>query len=171
MPQKLIAIIAGMSLVTLAAVGVFASQDAITTQEEPTPEATATLQPDATATELPDATETPSPEPTATEFVEATATPDDADDEGEDGDDGDDQGQDGQREIGGIPQSNPNFVDEDGDGECEKGEAVVKTTPSGRQVRVPCHAAKDAEEKHQDKQKDSDANEDDQGEDESEDSN
>jgi hypothetical protein len=160
MPQKLIAIIAGVSLVTLAAVGVFASQDAVTTQEEPTPEATATLEPDATATELPEATETPTPEATATEAVEATETPDDGDDEGED--------EDGQREIGGIPQSNPNFVDENGDGECEKGEAVVKTTPSGRQVRVPCQAAKDFEEKHQDKQKDSDANEDDQGEDESE---
>lgn len=44
------------------------------------------------------------------------------------------------RDIKGIPQENPNFVD-DTDGVCEKFEAAVKTTPSGNQVRVPCHAA------------------------------
>ncbi len=41
---------------------------------------------------------------------------------------------------GGIPDDNPSHHDEDGDGECEKGETIIKTTPSGRQVRVPCHA-------------------------------
>lgn len=40
----------------------------------------------------------------------------------------------------GIPDHNPSHEPEDGDGECEKGETIVKTTPSGRQVTVPCHA-------------------------------
>ena len=39
----------------------------------------------------------------------------------------------------------------DDDGECEKHESAVKTTPSGRQVRVPCHAAeKEHGNKHSD---------------------
>lgn len=41
---------------------------------------------------------------------------------------------------GGIPDDNPSHHPEDGDGECEKGETVIKTTPSGRQVNVPCNA-------------------------------
>ena len=45
-------------------------------------------------------------------------------------------------EVVGIPDSNPVKHPEDGDGECEKHETVIKTTPSGRQVNVPCHAAK-----------------------------
>lgn len=61
-------------------------------------------------------------------------------DQTEDGevDDGDDE--DVPREIVGIPDENPNFEPENGDGTCEKGETVVKTTPSGKQVNVPCHA-------------------------------
>ena len=41
----------------------------------------------------------------------------------------------------GIPDGNPSKHPEDGDGVCEKGETVVKTTPSGKQVNVPCQAA------------------------------
>jgi len=48
--------------------------------------------------------------------------------------------EDGGRVVVGIPEDNPNHQADDGDGECEKGEAAVKTTPSGNQVRVPCHA-------------------------------
>lgn len=46
-------------------------------------------------------------------------------------------------DVGGIPDHNPSHHPEDGDGVCEKGETVIKTTPSGRQVNVPCHAAGD----------------------------
>jgi len=45
------------------------------------------------------------------------------------------------REIKGIPDENPVYEPADGDDECEKGETRVKTTPSGTQVNVPCHAA------------------------------
>jgi hypothetical protein len=38
----------------------------------------------------------------------------------------------------GIPDSNPSHQPEDGDGVCEKGETVVKITPSGNHVTVPC---------------------------------
>jgi len=47
--------------------------------------------------------------------------------------------EDGGRVVVGIPEDNPNHQ-ADGDGECEKGEAAIKTTSSGNQVRVPCHA-------------------------------
>jgi hypothetical protein len=45
-----------------------------------------------------------------------------------------------QRDVVGIPEDNPNHQPDDGDDECEKGETAVKTTPSGKQVNVPCHA-------------------------------
>jgi hypothetical protein len=48
--------------------------------------------------------------------------------------------EDAPREIVGIPDENPNFEPENGDGTCNKGETVVKTTPSGKQVNVPCHS-------------------------------
>lgn len=48
--------------------------------------------------------------------------------------------EDGGRVVVGIPEDNPNHQ-ADGDGECKKGETTIKTTPSGNQVRVPCHAA------------------------------
>jgi len=47
--------------------------------------------------------------------------------------------EDGGRAVVGIPEDNPNHQ-ADGDGECEKAETTIKTTPSGNQVRVPCHA-------------------------------
>ena len=46
------------------------------------------------------------------------------------------------RDVHGIPDSNPSHHPEDGDGVCEKGETVIKTTPSGNRVNVPCHADK-----------------------------
>lgn len=80
--------------------------------------------------------------------TEDDGTVDEDDDETEDGvdetetdgevEDGEDE--DLPREIVGIPDENPNFEPENGDGTCEKGETVVKTTPSGKQVNVPCHA-------------------------------
>ncbi|MEX2225605.1 MAG: hypothetical protein WEB52_04045 [Dehalococcoidia bacterium] len=143
--QKTIAIVAGVTLVSLAAVGAFASQELATVQEEtPTVEgtetatatATETSEATATPTETPEATETAEPTSTATGTPESTAT---ATGTPDDGDDGDGEGE-GQREIGGIPEDHPVFVPDE-DGECEKHETRVKTTPSGRQVRVPCHAA------------------------------
>jgi hypothetical protein len=103
-------------------------EDATPTPEDgtPTPEATATAF-DGTAT--PEATGTSEPEP--------TPTPEDGDGEG------------GPRDIKGIPTHNPNWTDDDGDGICEKGETKIKTTPSGNQVRVPCHAGKDDEEEEE----------------------
>jgi hypothetical protein len=40
----------------------------------------------------------------------------------------------------GIPPSNPVFHPDNGDGVCEHGETVVKITPSGNRVTVPCQA-------------------------------
>ena len=81
-----------------------------------TSEATATMTP--TETSVPEATGTPTP----------TATP------------GGDE-ENGQRDILGIPTANPSHIDEDGDGICEKGEVVIKETPKGNSIRVPCQAA------------------------------
>ena len=89
----------------------------------PTPESTAVEEatPTPTATEVEEDTPTPTP----TEVNEATPTP------GE-----------GQRDVVGIPDSNPSKHPENGDGVCDKGETVIKTTPSGKQVNVPCQAVK-----------------------------
>jgi len=129
MKQKIIATGAGIALVTLAAVGAFASQDAVKTQEEHLVESseTPTETPTDTPTDEATATETPTETPTE----EATATPAELAEEDLDGDDGD---------VRGIPDDNPSKEPEDGDEECEKGETVVKTTPSGVQVNVPCNA-------------------------------
>jgi hypothetical protein len=43
-------------------------------------------------------------------------------------------------DVHGIPDSNPVFQPENGDGVCEHGETVVKVTPSGNKVTVPCQA-------------------------------
>lgn len=43
-------------------------------------------------------------------------------------------------DVHGIPDRNPSHHPEDGDGVCEPGETVIKTTPSGNQVNVPCQA-------------------------------
>jgi hypothetical protein len=92
----------------------------------PTPESEA--EPTATATpEASEATPTPTPE----SEPEATATPEDD--------------ETGPRDVVGIPDDNPVKVPEDGDGVCEKGETVIKTTPSGNLVNVPCRAVKTPE--------------------------
>jgi hypothetical protein len=46
----------------------------------------------------------------------------------------------GQRAIVGIPEDNPVHQPAATPEACEKGETAVKTTPSGKQVNVPCHA-------------------------------
>jgi hypothetical protein len=137
------------ALALIVAVGAFASQDPISMiAEDPvdatetpvvdateTPEATATGEPEATttpeptATGEPDATATGEPDATETPLPDATTTP-----EPEPTEDGGDDG------IRGIPEDHPVFKEDD-DGVCEKHEWRVKTTPSGNQVRVPCHAA------------------------------
>jgi hypothetical protein len=43
-------------------------------------------------------------------------------------------------DVHGIPDSNPVFHPDNGDGVCEHGETVVKVTPSGNKVTVPCQA-------------------------------
>lgn len=120
--------------------------------ETATPDGTETEEPVATETPVDptgtpdDATETPTPEATGTPTdgtptLEPTATPADATPTAEvsatpvDDDD-----------VSGIPDSNPSKHPEDGDGVCEKGETIVKTTPSGKQVTVPCHAGGDDDE-------------------------
>lgn len=126
MRQKIIAGVLGAGLLSLAAIGAFASQDFVHTQADPTATADATMteQPEATNTSQPEATETEQPEATETEQPEATETG-------------------GQRDIKGIPTTNPNFRDADSNGTCDHGEAAVKTTPAGTQVRVPCEATHD----------------------------
>jgi len=146
-----------IALATVAALSVgsaatFASQDVVftgsddgtsqvVTQEEATPTPTAVEE--ATATPTPEdgdeATPTPTPEDVDedTPTPESTATPE--------GDEDDDT----PRDVVGIPDDNPVKQPEDGDGVCEKGETVIKTTPSGKQVNVPCQAVK--EHGHKDK--------------------
>ena len=48
-----------------------------------------------------------------------------------------------QRAVKGIPTENPQHHPADADGICDKGETIVKTTPSGVAVNVPCQTAKD----------------------------
>lgn len=43
-----------------------------------------------------------------------------------------------------FPDGNPVF-EPDEDGDCEKHESDIETTPSGNEVMVPCHAADDEE--------------------------
>lgn len=134
MRQKIIAGALGAALLSLAAIGAFASQDFVQTNTDPTETATAeatnTQQPEATNTEQPEATETEQPEATETQEPKADAA--------------------GERDIKGIPTENPNFHDADTDGVCDHGEAVVKTTTAGTQVRVPCEAADHGDEGHGD---------------------
>ncbi len=148
-------------LVSLAAVGAFASQDGLNLLALPTdtPTATpvstntliATDTPSATdtpaatgtpaATDTPAATSTPGPgetatatgtpaatgTPSATHTPAPSATPDDG------------------GGVHGIPTTNPSHHPEDGDGVCQRGETIVKTTPSGNKVTVPCQTAKHSE--------------------------
>jgi outer membrane biosynthesis protein TonB len=130
---------AGVAVLALVAVvGTFASQDGVQVQEEPTVEASPTLEATPTETveptEEPTATPTETSEPTEepTDVPDATETPVPTE-ESEDGDD-----------VHGIPEDHPVFTPDD-DGECEKHESAIKTTPSGNQVRVPCHVV----EKHE----------------------
>lgn len=139
--QKAIAIVAGGALVSMAAVGAFASQEFVTIEEEtPTVEVTetATEEPTASATAEPteEATEEPTEEATEEPTEEATEEPtEEPTEEATEEPEGEEEG-DGQREVGGIPENHPVYHDGEG-GKC----AAIKTTPSGRQVRVPCHAA------------------------------
>ena len=129
---KIIASIGGVLLLSLAAVGAFASQDGVSTQgEEPTATATDTETATATPTETEEA-DTPTPTDTATaepeDTPEATDTPEDGDEDG----DGDD--------VHGIPDDNPSKEPNDDD---------VPRRPAGRlrpsrSCRVParrsgCH--------------------------------
>ena len=157
MRQQVLAAIAGVTLASLAAVGAFASQDAVNLLEDPTEtpiatdtpsDPTETATPDGTETAVPTATNTPedgtpTSEATETATPEATGTPDDATPTPEaTGTPGGEEEDD----TRGIPDSNPSKHPEDGDGVCEKGETVVKTTPSGNKVTVPCHAGDDLDE-------------------------
>jgi hypothetical protein len=163
--QKIIATGAGIVLVSLAAVGAFASQDGMTFQEleaTETSEATETLEP----TETVEPTPTEEAEPTE-EAVEADEPTDCS--EGEDEEELDAAGE-GEATDGdgchGIPDSNPVFGPDDGDGECEKHETGTKTTPSGNVVNVPCHASDAEKDEHENSNK---HDGDDEGEDEEED--
>ncbi len=132
--HKAIIVVVSATL-SVGAAAAFASQDGVfpgptgggdevVTAEDvtPTPDANdPTVDPteDPTTTPDPNVTETPDPNASVTPDPNATEAP---------------------REIKGIPDSNPVKQPEDGDGVCEKGETVVKTTPSGVQVAVPCNA-------------------------------
>jgi hypothetical protein len=92
-----------------------------------TPTDTATATPTDTATPTPADTASPTATNTATPTVTNTATPTPGE---------------GQRDVVGIPDSNPSKHPENGDGVCDKGETVIKIVPSGKQVNVPCQAVK-----------------------------
>ena len=148
MRDKLIAAGVVVCLATFAAVGAFAAQeDSVDTQQEtetPTdtvePTSTGTVESTETATETP--TETPTegatetPTETPTEAATETPGPTDTPTETGDGEDGD---------VHGIPEDHPVFEPIGEGEECEKHKSAVKTTPSGNQVRVPCHVV----EKHE----------------------
>lgn len=160
MRQKIIGAGIAAVLVSLAAVGAFASQDGLNLLVLPTdtPTATpvstdtpiATDTPSATdtpaatgtpaATDTPAATSTPGPSETATPTgtPAATDTPS-ATDTPAPSTTPDDRG------VHGIPTTNPSHRPEDGDGVCQRGETIVKTTPSGNKVTVPCQTAKHGE--------------------------
>jgi hypothetical protein len=124
MRQKLIAGAIGIALLSLAGAGAFAAQDAVHTQADPS----ATAEP----------THTPRPHPTkAADELNTAKTEEPGDADTADEPDGPDAGE---REIKGIPTTNPNFHAEDGNGTCEHGESVVKTTTAGTMVNVPCEA-------------------------------
>lgn len=163
MRQKIIGAGIAAMLVSLAAVGAFASQDGVNLLATPadtlvvgdtptvtdtptaagtasatdTPTATATATDTAGATATPTATATPGGAGTATVTATpagigtatATTTPDPSSTPGD-------------GETHGIPTTNPSHHPEDGDGVCEHGETVVKTTPSGNKVTVPCQTEK-----------------------------
>lgn len=48
-----------------------------------------------------------------------------------------------QRAVEGIPTENPQHQPANADGTCDKGETIVKTTPSGVAVNVPCQVGED----------------------------
>ena len=154
MKHKAIAI-AAAAVLSVGSAAAFASQDGVflgtddgtasqvvgeeaTSTPEAVDEATSTATPvvdeatlTPTPTEVDEATPTPVPEVDETTPT-PTATPtEDDDDEG------------GPRDVVGIPDDNPSKQPENGDGVCEKGETVIKTTPSGKQVNVPCQAVKE----------------------------
>jgi hypothetical protein len=143
--HKTIAIVAA-AVLSAGGAAAFASQETVLLgptsgpqqlvgADEPTPTPHDVVEPaptpvpdDPTATPEPDGDVTSTPEP---DNGDATATPE-ADPDDEDGT--------GPREVKGIPTTNPVKTDDNGDGVCDKGETVIKTTPSGQQVRVPCQA-------------------------------
>lgn len=152
MRQKIIAAAIALTLGSFAAVGAFASQDAVNLRSatgllsggvlgaDVAPDHSANAEP--TSTETPDATETATVEPTGTGTPAATSTETpEADDDADEADDADDEGDGEHGDVHGIPASNPNHDEDDGDDVCEKGETAVNTTPSGTQVNVPCQAA------------------------------
>ena len=164
MRQKMIGAGIAAMLVSLAAVGAFASQDGVNLLATPadtlavgdTPTVTDTT----TATETASATDTPTA--TATDTAGGTATPtgtatpggiDTATSTATPGgidtatatatpNPSSTPGDGEEEDTHGIPTSNPSHHPEDGDGVCEHGETVVKTTPSGNKVTVPCQTEK-----------------------------
>jgi hypothetical protein len=148
MTKNILAIGAAATLVLLATVGAFAAQDRLPVlsssldllaADTPTPDATQTATPEGTATETATAepTATGTVEPTATGTLEATAT-------------GTPSGATetptpeptSTPDIHGIPEDNPAHHDDNGDDVCDKHETIIKTTPSGNLVRVPCETQK-----------------------------
>lgn len=134
----------------------------VTATATATSTATGTITPTATAT----ATPTDEPEDgrhaecttteagTATATATATSTPttvaSDEDDERESDEDEGDEGDDGEHgdrrddcDVRGIPSTSPKHRPEATPGVCHKGETVVKTTPAGVHVNVPCQVAED----------------------------
>ena len=146
MRQKIIATGAGLVLVGLATAGAFAAQHATTALELPvttgtvtvtdtdtatvTDTATDTSTPDVTQTDTPTDTPTPGDTDTPTPGATDTTTPSDTDTPTPEATSTSESG--GQRDIKGIPEDNPGQGHHDG--------LCIKTTPSGNQVRVPCHA-------------------------------
>jgi hypothetical protein len=114
-------VIAGLAVGILAvgaAVGAFASQDALPVLQSHDDKLAQTIDDDAVGLQDESASR-------------ATDDEDGATNEGN-----------SERDVGGIPEDNPDHQQDNGDGDCDKGETAVKTTPSGNEVRVPCQAVK-----------------------------
>lgn len=142
MRQKIIATGAGLVLVGLATVGAFAAQHATTALDTvttptgtvtDTATVTDTTTPDVTQTGTTTDTDTPTPgsaTDTATPSDTDTPTPGASETATSEATSTEESG--GGRAIKGIPEDNPGQGHHDG--------LCIKTTPSGNQVRVPCHA-------------------------------
>ncbi len=148
MRRKMLGVVAGLALASLATVGAFASQDAHDSQEY---ELSAASAADENSHEddvhgIPGDNPSHAPKAGACDEGETSIKTTPSGNEvvvpchaaaKEHGDGGGENSHQG--DVHGIPDDNPSHAPKSG--ACDKGETAIKTTPSGNEVMVPCHAA------------------------------